>query len=114
MNKLLAVILLLTACQGKKVGYLRLVEDSVSGKFAYVNSKNDTIIPYGKYSFCYTDTFRKFAIVVNYQHEIVAIDRQEKVLFKPFVFDNGPDYVSDGLMRITDNYKLVMQIPLAG
>lgn len=32
----------------------------------------------------------------------VGIDRQERVLFRPFLFDNGPDYPAEGVLRIVD------------
>jgi hypothetical protein len=36
----------------------------------------------------------------------VAIDRNEKILFEIFPFDNGPDPISDGLYRIVTNKKI--------
>ena len=32
----------------------------------------------------------------------VGSDRQERVLFRPFLFDNGPDYPAAGVLRIVD------------
>ena len=37
---------------------------------------------------------------------IVGIDRNENILFKVYIFDNGPDYPSDGLFRIVKNGKI--------
>jgi hypothetical protein len=36
----------------------------------------------------------------------VAYNRKGKLLFAPFSFDNGPDYVSEGLMRYVKNGKM--------
>ena len=36
----------------------------------------------------------------------VVIDKKKKVLHKVFMFDNGPDYVSDGMYRIIENGKM--------
>ena len=36
----------------------------------------------------------------------VAIDKKKKVLYKPFIFDNGPDYVQEGLLRFVENDKM--------
>jgi hypothetical protein len=48
-----------------------------------------------------SEKFVKFAIVsMEGVGGIYAIDRTEKVLFRIFSFDNGPDYVSNGLLRI--------------
>ena len=36
----------------------------------------------------------------------VAINKKKKLLYKPFIFDNGPDYVQDGLLRYVENGKM--------
>ena len=36
----------------------------------------------------------------------VVYDRSGKKLFAPFFFDNGPDYMSEGLMRYVDHKKV--------
>ena len=36
----------------------------------------------------------------------VAINRKKKVLYKPFIYDNGPDYVQEGLLRFVENGKM--------
>lgn len=36
----------------------------------------------------------------------VAIDKNKKVLYTPYVIDNGPDYYSEGLMRYIENGKV--------
>lgn len=36
----------------------------------------------------------------------VAINRKKKVVYKPFIFDNGPDYVQEGLLRFVENGKM--------
>lgn len=74
-------------------------------QYGYVNLDGDTIIAAGKYSFCFTDTFRTYALVATKQH-LVAIDRNERVLYRVFPFDNGPDYPSDGLFRIMRGHKI--------
>lgn len=79
---------------------LVLFTDTVTYESGYKNQNGDTIIPAGKYSICCTDTFRTYAIVAIQHKGIVAIDRHENVLYDVFPYDNGPDYVSDGLFRI--------------
>ena len=71
----------------------------------YLNIKGDTIISSNKYLACFTDTFRNYALVAT-ETEVVAIDRQEKVLYQVFLFDNGPDEPSEGLFRIMQNNKM--------
>ena len=74
--------------------------------YGYRNSKGEIIIPVGKYSNCFTDTFKNFAFVYDPKltnSKIVAIDRNENILFDAYIFDNGPDYLEDGLFRIVRN-----------
>lgn len=86
--------------------YLLLVTDTIRDESGYVNTKGDTIIPLGKYQMCQTDTFKTHAIVLKKRKGWVAIDRNEKVLYKVFVYDNGSDYVEDGKFRITKNGRI--------
>ena len=75
----------------------------------YKNSKGEIIIPKGKYSYCFTDTFKNFAIVSDDKltnSKVVAIDRNENILFDVYMFDNGPDWLEDGLFRVIRNGKI--------
>ena len=94
----------LIACNGSK-NYLIRVSDK-NDNYGYVNLRGDTIIPFGKYVYCFTDTFKNYAIVSKRKTGFVAIDRSEKVLFNIFPFDNGPDYPSEGLFRIVKDGKI--------
>lgn len=75
----------------------------------YLNERGDTIVPYGKYRFCQTDTIRNIGFVYeNRQNaQIVCIDNQGKELFNVFKYDNGADYVREGFFRITDDKGLI-------
>lgn len=70
----------------------------------YLNEQGDTIIPYGKYKFCQTDTIRHIGFVYENRQNarIVCIDNQVKELFYVYKYDNGPDYIREGLFRIMD------------
>lgn len=70
----------------------------------YLNEQGDTIIPYGKYKFCPTDTIRHIGFVYENRQNarIVCIDNQGKELFYVYKYDNGPDYIREGLFRIMD------------
>jgi|WetSurMetagenome_2_1015567.scaffolds.fasta_scaffold260154_2 hypothetical protein len=73
----------------------------------YVNSSGDTIIPIGKYIYCFTEKFDKIAIVLPKNKKgYWAIDRNEKLLYEVKSIDNGPDYVMDGLFRIKMKNKI--------
>lgn len=70
----------------------------------YVNQKGDTVIPIGKYRYCFFDTVTTFAIVAD-TSGVYAIDQNENRLYEVYWYDNGPDYVEYGLFRIKRNGK---------
>ncbi len=78
----------------------------MSSSVAYADTKGNIVIPYGKYNYCYTDTFRTYAIVLDDDFNCFAIDRNEKKLYDIFWIDNRPDYVSEGLFRIIIDEKI--------
>jgi hypothetical protein len=86
--------------------YWLLYNDDSLQTYGYKNSKGEIMIAPGKYSLCYTDTFRYYACVIKPGIGLVAIDKKENVLYKVYVFDNGPDYPSEGLFRIWKNGKM--------
>ena len=89
----------------KSNDYLLSFVDTTKDEYGYKNQNGDTVIPLGKYNICFTDTFRTYAIVLKSNLGFVAIDRQQHVLYKVFPYDNGPDYISNGLFRILkDDY----------
>ncbi len=83
------------------------MEDPVTNLTGYQNSRQEIVIPAGKYTHCMTDTFRTHAIVLTKgDQKWVVIDRAEKVLYEIFPFDNGPDYPSEGLFRMIKDGKI--------
>ncbi len=83
-----------------------MFSDTTKDEYGYKNQNGDTIIELGKYNFCFTDTFKTYAIVADKNFGFVAIDRRQNILYKVFPFDNGPDYAVDGLFRIMTNNKV--------
>ena len=129
MTRIIPIILLLISCNSKSENgkiettksYFNITDDkdtliSVSdGLFeygsscGYINKHGDTVIPIGTFEMCFTDTFATFAYVVDkkiYGDRMVAINRDKKIIFDAYLFDNGPDYVSEGLFRIKRNGKI--------
>lgn len=105
----LIMILFQVSCTNQKDVLIKIVEgdyDEVGVKSGYVNQRGDTIIPPGKYDYCYTDTFQHYAIVMKHGGPCIAIDRNEKELYEVYWFDNGPDYIQEGLFRIRKNGKI--------
>lgn len=85
---------------------LVLFGNEAGDAYGYKNLRGEVVIPAGKYAMCFTDTFKTYAIVADAQKGMIAIDRQEKLLYKVFPYDNGPDDVSNGLFRIIDGDKI--------
>ncbi len=89
----------------KEDSFLLPFSDEKTDKWGFKNEAGEIIIPAKKYDHCFSDTFKTYAIVVK-ANKFVAIDRDEKVMYTVFPFDNGPDYPSEGLFRITENGKV--------
>jgi len=91
----------------KSKNYLVSYADTSSGikLIGYLAVNGDTAIK-AKYQFSYTDTFYRMAIVLDSNNAWVGIDRNERTILRPFIFDNGPDYVEEGLFRIVQNNKI--------
>jgi uncharacterized protein YegP (UPF0339 family) len=102
------VILLFTTISfgQKREDYLISYIDTSSGQeLIGFKSKNGKIIIKAEFYHTYTDTFYTVAIVLK-NSEWVGIDKNENILFNVYVFDNGPDYPSDGLFRIIKDSKI--------
>lgn len=105
------VTVFLTICLFSRVSFgqsnnniLHLVTNKMN-LYGYANSKGKVIVPFGKYRMCFTKKFDRLAIV-DTGDGLVGIDRKENVLFKIFIFDNGPDQPSNGLFRIVEDGKI--------
>lgn len=83
-----------------------LVLDQESEAVIYRNSKGEAVIENENYLMAFTDTLRKMAIVLDMNEGFIGIDNQGKKLFDVFQYDNGPDYVEDGLFRILKDDKI--------
>lgn len=78
---------------------------------AYVNTKGDTIIPFGRYVYFGTDSLFHFANVMLLPTDTcvarqVAIDKNQRILYDIVIFDNGPDPFSEGYVRVLRNGKM--------
>lgn len=102
---------LMSACSSNEDPYLiKFYEgefDEIGTPSGYLNSDGDTIIPIGKYDYCYTDTIRDFGMVIETgTGKILGIDTKGTELYEVFKYDNGPDYLESGLFRIVKNGKI--------
>jgi WG repeat protein len=75
--------------------------------FAFVNQKGDTIISSKNFYYSFKDTITTFGIVLEKEtYDLIGINRKGERLFEVYKYDNGPDYISDGLFRIKKNGKI--------
>jgi hypothetical protein len=82
--------------------WYRTPADEMSEPCGYIDQNGDTLIPAGTYMLCWTDTATTFAIVHD-GTDFLAINREGKRLYEVYFYDNGPDWLSDGLFRIRRN-----------
>ena len=80
-------------------------------RVAYLTTKGDTIIPFGRYAYLGTDTLIHYANVIEFSPDSsygkwVAIDRSQNTLYDIVSYDNGPDYFYEGLVRVKRNGKM--------
>lgn len=77
--------------------------------YGYTNKAGDTIISIGEFDNCFSDIFTHFAYVSDERFNdggMVAVNRNKEVIFDAYIYDNGPDYIVDGLFRIKRNGKI--------
>ena len=53
-----------------------------------------------------SDTLDKMAIVLTSEFEFIGIDRNDNIILKPYIYDNGPDYIEEGLFRFVENNQI--------
>lgn len=73
--------------------------------FGYKYNDGETVIK-AKYRVADTDKMYRMAIVLRDDGQWVGIDREDNIILYPFIYDNGPDYVFEGLFRIVENDKI--------
>ncbi len=78
---------------------------SLGDDFAYLNQEGDTIISAGANTYSFTDTLTHYAILGT-NDELFAINAEGDRLYEVYVYDNGPDYLQEGLFRILRNEQI--------
>ena len=93
--------------QTTKTNYLLAFRDSSSGHALWgFKTQSGEIVIKPKYEYILgTDTLYNMAFVIlNYSW--VAINKQDSIILTPYIFDNGPDDLQDGLFRFVENGKI--------
>ena len=80
------------------------VKQDIGSLYGY-KSKNGKVAIKAQYNATYTDTLYKMAIVLK-DWKWVGVDRRGAVILVPFIYDNGPDYVAEGLFRFVEKEKI--------
>ncbi len=101
---------LLAACRVPQKSYLIKIyaenDAGVDSRSGYINAAGDTIVPVGYYVDCLSDTIENMGLVLTKDYKFVALNQNGAELFEVFTYDNGPDYIADGLFRIIRNDKI--------
>lgn len=76
--------------------------------YGYTNKDGDTVIREGEFYNCFSTIFTTFAYVLDerFGDGMVAVNRNKELIFDAYLFDNGPDYINEGLFRIKRNGKI--------
>ena len=53
-----------------------------------------------------SDKLCGMAIVLNSEFEFVGINKNDSIILKPYIYDNGPDYLEEGLFRFVEQGKI--------
>jgi hypothetical protein len=102
-------MILLHVSHAQKDNYKCLIAfcDSASGKQLWgYKSRNGVVVIKPKYEMADTRIMRHAAFVVTTDFKIVVINQRDSVIMTPYIFDNGADYVRDGLFRFVENGKI--------
>lgn len=80
--------------------------DSTSGKELIGYKSINGEIPISAKYLNGPESLCKMAIVLTSEFEFIGIDKNENIILKPFIYDNGPDYIEEGLFRFVENGKM--------
>ncbi len=90
------------------IAYMSTEYPELGSSVCYLNEQGDTIVPFGKYHYGGSDTIRHIGFVMEpHKPGWTTINNKGEKLFYAFSFDNGPDYVEEGLFRIINDEMLM-------
>lgn len=110
---LLTLVLIMCSCDkplsATKNNQVLVSFEDTAHIWGFKDTSGQIMIP-PQYAAVFEDSFvndiafvveKKYA-VDDERHGIIAIDKKNKLILKPFIFDNGPDYVKEGLFRFVE------------
>jgi hypothetical protein len=110
-GKHITTIIILLFCltsfgQKKSTDFLLAFKDKAGGKELWgFKTRKGKVVLSPKYEHVETDTMYHIAFVTR-KFNWIVIDRQGKKILTPFIYDNGPDYVVEGLFRYQENKRI--------
>jgi hypothetical protein len=109
MKIIFAVLIIQTfACfaAAENQNYLVRYSETVNGEeMEGYKTQDGQIVIKAKYGIAIPDKMYGIAFVIS-DGQWVCIDRKENVILYPFIYDNGPDYIVEGLFRFVENNKI--------
>ncbi len=104
---LILILFFLTSFgQKSKINFLLAFSDGSSGQELWgFKTTSGKIAIKPKYEIVGTDTLYDFAFV-TIKYKWVAINKKDSIILTPYIFDNGPDYLDNGLFRFVENGKI--------
>ena len=94
---------------GKKLYVIPKNRDNFLSDVCLVNEQGDTIVPYGRFSWCVSDSISPIGFVLEPKVKgITCINTEGQVLCRALVVDNfTPDYLFEGHFRIVNDEGLM-------
>jgi hypothetical protein len=94
---------------GKRLYAVRKDNDNWLSSVGYVNEKGDTIVPYGRFNYCVSDSISPVGFVCEAGvRGITCINTEGEVMCHALVVDNfTPDYLFEGHFRIVNEEGLM-------
>jgi WG containing repeat len=99
------ILLFVAETNGQQRKPLIKFEDTSSGEafYGYKNYEGKIIIP-AQFDIA-SDTLNTIAFVAK-NGTWLGISQKNEIVLVPYIYDNGPDYVEEGLMRYVENNKI--------
>lgn len=93
---------------GKRLYAVTIRPDHYLSDVCYIDEKGDTIIPYGRFSYCGSDSISPVGFVLEHKVGLACINTEGQILCYALDIDIGiPDYLSEGHFRIVNEEGLI-------
>ena len=92
---------------GKKLYVIPNNRDNFLSDVCLVNEQGDTIVPYGRFSWCVSDSISPIGFVLEPKKGIACVNTEGQVLCRALEGDFVPDCLSEGHFRIVNDEGLI-------